>query len=472
MAKINDIINESWGPYSHTEVEAALKEEIRSLRESAGTPGKDGKDGANGRDGADGKSAYEIAVENGFTGDEEAWLASLLTSDKVSVTTNQNGTFTLHVDETEYTINLNHTHEGMAKVVVDTDANLPDPSEMDEDTVYGVLDNGALVALYVGGYPFYAGSGGGTPLPPALTSPTEDLDLGTIQNGSASGTVLVKGKRLTAPLTLSFSANSGFAFDTSGTLPTGVSVDNSGVMTITAAAAIAGVTIPIQYTGGDFMPSATLSIVSVTDEIDESITVSASGFTEVDDVETWALRWGGNIELVKNKAMVVDERSEATDNDIRIIDMPGYCLIKFQPYQAASQQHKIHYGYNPVEVANSLTYEDPDDHQTRRCRMAAHSYASFDANFNTEYDSVTGEIVGHLFDSGRFEMDRGSQSTLGTNTNQYRPFSTNNTSKGHVVATYIVATLSMENLTDCYIYHTTGGSYIWNPFNNNQALDT
>ena len=31
-----------------------------------------------GRDGDDGKSAYEIAVENGFDGSEEEWLASLV----------------------------------------------------------------------------------------------------------------------------------------------------------------------------------------------------------------------------------------------------------------------------------------------------------------------------------------------------------------------------------------------------------
>jgi len=31
-----------------------------------------------GSGGADGKSAYEVAVDNGFEGDEEAWLASLV----------------------------------------------------------------------------------------------------------------------------------------------------------------------------------------------------------------------------------------------------------------------------------------------------------------------------------------------------------------------------------------------------------
>jgi hypothetical protein len=52
-----------------------------------GLPGKDGIDGRNGADGqdgvngSDGKSAYEIAVANGFTGTESEWLESLKGSD-------------------------------------------------------------------------------------------------------------------------------------------------------------------------------------------------------------------------------------------------------------------------------------------------------------------------------------------------------------------------------------------------------
>lgn len=42
-----------------------------------GAPGADGSDGAPGQDGADGKSAYEVAVDEGYTGTEEEWLASL-----------------------------------------------------------------------------------------------------------------------------------------------------------------------------------------------------------------------------------------------------------------------------------------------------------------------------------------------------------------------------------------------------------
>ncbi|HEY9663100.1 MAG TPA: hypothetical protein V6C65_32040, partial [Allocoleopsis sp.] len=42
-----------------------------------GADGVDGTNGTDGTDGADGLSAYQIAVANGFIGNEAAWLASL-----------------------------------------------------------------------------------------------------------------------------------------------------------------------------------------------------------------------------------------------------------------------------------------------------------------------------------------------------------------------------------------------------------
>lgn len=42
-----------------------------------GPQGPPGEDGADGVDGLDGKSAYDLAVDNGFEGDESEWLASL-----------------------------------------------------------------------------------------------------------------------------------------------------------------------------------------------------------------------------------------------------------------------------------------------------------------------------------------------------------------------------------------------------------
>ncbi|WP_270420742.1 hypothetical protein [Acidaminococcus massiliensis] len=43
----------------------------------AGTNGKDGSNGTDGKPGSDGLSAYELAVKNGFSGNETAWLESL-----------------------------------------------------------------------------------------------------------------------------------------------------------------------------------------------------------------------------------------------------------------------------------------------------------------------------------------------------------------------------------------------------------
>ena len=47
----------------------------------ASLKGEKGADGVIGADGANGKSAYQIAVEKGFEGDENAWLASLKGAD-------------------------------------------------------------------------------------------------------------------------------------------------------------------------------------------------------------------------------------------------------------------------------------------------------------------------------------------------------------------------------------------------------
>lgn len=44
---------------------------------ASGLNGKDGTNGTNGKDGENGKSAYELAVEAGFSGTLEEWLESL-----------------------------------------------------------------------------------------------------------------------------------------------------------------------------------------------------------------------------------------------------------------------------------------------------------------------------------------------------------------------------------------------------------
>lgn len=59
---------------------------------SDGQDGTNGIDGTNGTDGSDGDSAYEIAVENGFSGTEAEWLLSLKGSDGIDGQDGTNGT--------------------------------------------------------------------------------------------------------------------------------------------------------------------------------------------------------------------------------------------------------------------------------------------------------------------------------------------------------------------------------------------
>lgn len=56
---------------------AAHKEELKGDKGDKGDTGAPGRDGMDGSPGADGKSAYDIAVDNGFVGTEAEWLESL-----------------------------------------------------------------------------------------------------------------------------------------------------------------------------------------------------------------------------------------------------------------------------------------------------------------------------------------------------------------------------------------------------------
>lgn len=64
---------------------------LESLKGQDGAPGADGQNGEDGADGANGKSAYEIAVEHGFIGGEQQWLASLHGADGADGADGQDG---------------------------------------------------------------------------------------------------------------------------------------------------------------------------------------------------------------------------------------------------------------------------------------------------------------------------------------------------------------------------------------------
>jgi len=107
----------------------------------------------------------------------------------VSVTTNQDGTFTIHVGDDDYTVNLNHTHENMAKLVVCEESDLP--STLDMGTIYAQVDNAssptAIEKLWIAGCEF--AGGGGSSVEPTL--PTGYVECEYVQ--SSDPTIIVTG---------------------------------------------------------------------------------------------------------------------------------------------------------------------------------------------------------------------------------------------------------------------------------------
>jgi len=249
-------------------------------------------------------------------------------SGAVSVTTNQDGTFVIHVVSKDYTINLNHTHEGMAKLLVDTAANLPDASEMKNDTIYGELDDGEIATIYLGGYPFYGG-GGGASSGPVLRRPADGatIDMGQTTSGTVSQTINVKGKSLTQALIIQLTGT-GYSFGT--TQPSEVTRDSATQLTIPASSISAvnslnGVDIIVVYTGNDTDENAsgTLGITSASP----------------DNISTEAT-------LVANKV---------TYEDLAAVKMTGTQWINTDYYPNANTEFEFEVKFTP----NSHTSENP-----------------------------------------------------------------------------------------------------------------
>ena len=175
------------------------------------------------------------------------------------------GTFAVRIGNNTYTINLNHTHENMAKLEKHTPATMPDAEDMEDDTIYAEIEDGEVNVLYIGGIPFYGG--GGAVSGPVLRRPADGstINMGETENGSVNKAIKVKGKNLTQALTIELDGT-GYTFG--NTQPSGVTIVNNTELTITAAAANAlnGVDIVVVYTGSDTDENAsgTLGITSGT----------------------------------------------------------------------------------------------------------------------------------------------------------------------------------------------------------------
>lgn len=85
-----------------------------------------------------------------------------LSKEDISVETQGDGTVNFNVKDDTYTINLNHTHENMAKLVVCEESDLP--STLDPATIYAITDSGEteIEKLIIRGMEF-AGGGSSTP---------------------------------------------------------------------------------------------------------------------------------------------------------------------------------------------------------------------------------------------------------------------------------------------------------------------
>lgn len=178
-------------------------------------------------------------------------------SGAVSVTTNQDGTFTIHVGETDYTINLNHTHENIAKLIVCEESDLP--STLAKDTIYAQVDDAEtpteIQSLWIAGLEF-VGGGGAIDDTPRLITPRDGLTLDF--DGQSTIQLPVRGKNLLSDLSLTVTGDF--------TVTDG---NNAAVSTIAATAANDGVVL--RLTKGSNYYSGTLRIFS--SEVDVTVTL-------------------------------------------------------------------------------------------------------------------------------------------------------------------------------------------------------
>ncbi|WP_068280224.1 collagen-like protein [Loigolactobacillus backii] len=119
---------------------------LASLKGPAGNVGQTGKDGTNGADGKpgangqDGKSAYEIAIAHGYTGTEAEWLASLKGADGAPGSSGTDADYSLAVDSIMSLV------KDALNLHIDTNTGnlISDDTTIDESTLVGAVANRVL----------------------------------------------------------------------------------------------------------------------------------------------------------------------------------------------------------------------------------------------------------------------------------------------------------------------------------------
>ena len=195
---------------------------------------------------------YAYVGTGGDTRDGKYQDLGALEAAGVSVTTAEDGTFTIHAGGNDYTVNLNHTHENMAKLIVCEESDLP--STLAKDTIYAQVNDAdnptEIEVLYIAGIEF---AGGGVPAgTPAITKPSgATLNLGENSGSGVSKTIEIKGRDLTGDLTVTVG--------TGLTISYGQTLDGSSV-TIPLANALAGAMVTISYSGSGALDDGSLVI--------------------------------------------------------------------------------------------------------------------------------------------------------------------------------------------------------------------
>lgn len=190
---------------------------------------------------------------------------SKLSKSDVSVETQGDGTVDINVKDDTYTINLNHTHENMAKLIVCEESDLP--STLDNSAIYVITDSGEteIEKLIIRGMEF---AGGGVPDTgePMISSPSNGstINLGTNEGSGVSKTITIKGKNLTGDLTV--------AVGTGLTISYGQALDASRV-TIPMAQALLGAQVTIAYSGTGALDDGSLVIRQGNDVLSSVVVV-------------------------------------------------------------------------------------------------------------------------------------------------------------------------------------------------------
>lgn len=271
--------------------------------------------------------------------------------DQVSVTTNNDGTFTIHVGETDYTINLNHTHENMAKLVVCEESDLP--STLDPATIYAQVDDAdtptEIQSLWIAGLEFAGGSGGSDD-EPRLTSPRSGAVIDF--EGQSTVTLLLKGKNLMSALTLAVTGD--FT----------VSVNGSTVSSISASDANNGVTLTL--TQGSGFSGGTLAISSVevytrTCSVEDSegislleaIKLTGTQWLQTDFVPTTATDIEMKLKFTANA--ITETTDETAINFLTCYTLQG--TNKQYAHAATTKEMNVYtqYAFSPIVSASSAT---------------------------------------------------------------------------------------------------------------------